>query len=128
MADDPNTPNDLRTKILRAIIRLCTTSGLYPRCLVLQDVQHGTECEAFGAFGDILLGSYKGHEVCLKVARTYRKPNVGDLFKVGLYTSHPVHGVKSVVRFMRERPLYGARSFTRTSSPSMGYIIYRAAA
>ncbi len=82
LLDDQSAPSDLRSKILHAVIRFCTASTLYPRWLVLHDVQHEEESETSGAFGDIWVGSYQGRQVCLKVARIYRRKNVDDLLKV----------------------------------------------
>lgn len=83
MADHQNTPADLRRSILIAMIRLCTSSNLYPRCLTLQQkVRCDTKAVAGGHFGEIWKGYFEGSCVSLKVAKAYSHTQIEHLLKV----------------------------------------------
>ena len=63
-------------------MRLCTASGIYPRCLALQDIHYEATPVASGAFGDIWKGNHRNYPVCLKVPRVYQGSDVEHLIKV----------------------------------------------
>ncbi len=65
-------------------MRLSTASGVYPRCLALQDIHYEAKPIASGAFGEIWKGYHGDYPVCLKVARVYQGSDVGQLIKVNL--------------------------------------------
>jgi hypothetical protein len=66
------------------LLKLSRLSGLYPECLVRDDVQLiGTDPVAAGTFGDVWKGSIGGREaIAVKVLRVYEKSDVKKLLKV----------------------------------------------
>ena len=75
----------LRSKILSAMIRLSRKSGLYPNCLVLNNVTKvGNHPVAAGGFGEIWQGVIVNQMACLKVVKIYGDSDIYQLLKVRL--------------------------------------------
>jgi len=67
------------------MIYLSKRSGLYPNCLVLNDVKKvGDHPVAAGGFGEIWKGLIGGQIACLKVVKIYGDSDVQKLLKVRL--------------------------------------------
>ena len=66
------------------MIRLSKTSGMYPQCLQIENVQQiGEHPVAGGGFGDVWKGRLGGGGlVCLKVIRAYEATDVGRVVRV----------------------------------------------
>ncbi|KAJ6457914.1 kinase-like domain-containing protein [Mycena sanguinolenta] len=57
--------------IFKALLRLCRTSGLHPRCLALSGLQKVGQQVTGGAFGDIWKGLVNEQSVCVKIMRIF---------------------------------------------------------
>ncbi|KAK7437402.1 Rho guanine nucleotide exchange factor [Stygiomarasmius scandens] len=80
--DCPDTTPKLRSQIFTAIVRLSKLSGLYPTCLVLDNVvKLGEHPVASGGFGEIWKGLIGDELACLKVVRIYGESDVQKLLK-----------------------------------------------
>ncbi|KAG6808327.1 hypothetical protein H0H92_004518, partial [Tricholoma furcatifolium] len=68
--DTPDLNPSFRKRLIVAIQRIATTSGLYPTCYELKDVVAQDEYPVdSGGFADIFKGTYRGKTVCLKTFR-----------------------------------------------------------
>ncbi|KAG6863762.1 hypothetical protein C0991_003411, partial [Blastosporella zonata] len=69
--DTPGVNPSFRKRLIIAIQRIATTSGLYPTCYELREVivNAGGHPENSGGFADIYKGSFRGQIVCLKTFR-----------------------------------------------------------
>ncbi|KAF5351141.1 hypothetical protein D9756_008335 [Leucocoprinus leucothites] len=80
--DSPSLRNPDRAVILRALTRLSTSSGLYPRCFKLQGIEMlGSEPIDEGRYGDVWKGISHGQLVCAKILRSYQRMPTQPLFK-----------------------------------------------
>ncbi|KAK7437373.1 Rho guanine nucleotide exchange factor [Stygiomarasmius scandens] len=80
--DFPDTTSTLRSKTLSAMMHLSKKSGLYPNCLVLDNVTKiGEHPVAAGGFGEIWRGLIGGQMACLKVVKVYSNSDVQKLLK-----------------------------------------------
>ncbi|KAK1227386.1 Rho guanine nucleotide exchange factor [Marasmius sp. AFHP31] len=76
-------PEQSRSMIFHVILGLSKRSGLYPRCLTLENVDKlGEHPVAGGGFGDVWKGRVADQSVCLKVVRVFTESDVGQLVKV----------------------------------------------
>ncbi|EEB98063.1 hypothetical protein MPER_02495, partial [Moniliophthora perniciosa FA553] len=78
----------LRTSIVKAILRLSRQSNLYPQCLTVDKIrQLGEHPVASGGFGEIWMGEVEGlQQVVLKEAIGWRQLNHPNLLPfLGLY-------------------------------------------
>jgi hypothetical protein len=57
-------------------------SGLYPKCLVLEDVDMECHPVSRGGYGDVYRGLLQGRLVAIKVLRVYQDSNLEKLLKV----------------------------------------------
>lgn len=66
------------------LIKMCRISGLYPECLIREDlVLLGTDPVAAGRFGEVWKGSLPGRGVvAVKILRVYEQCDVEKLLKV----------------------------------------------
>jgi len=89
----PESPN--KRIFLRALIKLARLSGLYPECLVRDDVQLiGTDPVAAGMYGEVWRGSMHGHpNIAVKILRVYVKSDAEKLLKVAFPVSFVHHSV-----------------------------------
>jgi len=71
-----------KSRFVKALIRLSRASGLYPECLVLSGMKIEGDAVAGGGFGDVYKGSFKGHEIAVKVLKVYQKSDMDKLLKV----------------------------------------------
>ncbi|KAF8179042.1 hypothetical protein K438DRAFT_1843469, partial [Mycena galopus ATCC 62051] len=67
--------------ITKALLRLCSVSGLYPRCFALTGLEKVGEQVAAGGFGDIWKGLIRTQSVCVKVMRLFQKADIEALLK-----------------------------------------------
>lgn len=82
LLDSPTLDGPDRTVILKALTRLSTYSGLYPRCFKLQDVESlGSEAVDEGRYGSVWRALSHGKVVCLKILRTYQRMPTQPLLK-----------------------------------------------
>lgn len=85
MVDHQDTPAYLRRAVVIAMIRLCSSSNIYPQCLTLErKVSYNTNVVAGGHFGEILKGHLEKRSVSLKVAKLYQRPQIEHLLKVSV--------------------------------------------
>jgi hypothetical protein len=82
--DSPTIDNSQKGHLMKALVKLSKTSGLYPDCLILN---HAVTCDgdpiARGSFGDVWKGKILDREVAIKVLRVYQRSDVQKLLKVG---------------------------------------------
>jgi hypothetical protein len=72
----------MRPIFVNTLVKLCSASGLYPECLVLEGVQKvGKHPITEGSFGTIWKGIVRGESVSLKVARVYTQSDITSLLK-----------------------------------------------
>ncbi|KAK7049962.1 Rho guanine nucleotide exchange factor [Paramarasmius palmivorus] len=84
LTTSPNTSPQLRSTILKAVLRLSRRSNLYPQCLTIRNVERlGEHAVASGGFGEIWKGGIEASQevVCLKVVKLYQTSNVEKLLK-----------------------------------------------
>ncbi|KAJ7213152.1 hypothetical protein GGX14DRAFT_446459 [Mycena pura] len=82
LLDYPLLDDGIRPVILKALLRLSTTSSLHPRCFVLSDrLQLDGHQVAAGSFGDVWKGRIHGEIVSVKVMRVYQEADVEALLK-----------------------------------------------
>ena len=69
---------------MRALLELSRRSGLYPECLVRDDIQLiGTDPVAAGSFGEVWKGRMHEHElIAVKILKVYVNSDVEKLLKV----------------------------------------------
>ncbi|KAJ8094292.1 Rho guanine nucleotide exchange factor [Marasmius tenuissimus] len=78
----PGLPEQSRSIIFNVMLGLSKSSGLYPKCLTLKNVDKlGERPVAGGGFGDVWKGRVADQPVCLKVVRVFTKSDVGQLVK-----------------------------------------------
>lgn len=64
-------------------MKLIKKSGIFPECLILQEVkQLGQSSVAGGSFGDIWQGEMGVHPVAIKVMRVFDQSKVDGILKV----------------------------------------------
>jgi hypothetical protein len=73
-----------RRRFLVVLLKLSRVSGLYPECLVRDDIQLiGTDPVAAGRFGDVWMGSMSNQQrIAVKIVRVYVRSDVEKLLKV----------------------------------------------
>ncbi|KAF9441592.1 kinase-like protein [Macrolepiota fuliginosa MF-IS2] len=86
LLDLPQITGPSKNDILTALIRLSTTSGLYPRSFTLKsvDLHIGKTPIASGHFGEILEGTIQGQRICVKVIKLYQRSHIMNALKVFL--------------------------------------------
>ncbi|KAF8145106.1 kinase-like domain-containing protein [Mycena galopus ATCC 62051] len=67
--------------ICKALLRLCRSSGLHPRCFTLIGLKKVGQQVAAGGFGDIWKGLVQRQSVCVKVMRLFRDTDIQSLLK-----------------------------------------------
>ena len=85
---------------MRALIKLSRSSGLYPQCLVRNDIQLlGTDAVAAGRFGDVWKATNSKNElIAVKTLRMYEKSDIEKLLKVILSNLFvTVHSANKVI-------------------------------
>jgi hypothetical protein len=68
----------------KAPIGLSGATGLYPKCLVLKDVDILGDAVAGGGFADIFKGQLPGQEITVKMLKVYQKSDIEQHLKVAL--------------------------------------------
>ena len=69
---------------VKALIRLSRATGLYPECLVLNDIEIIGDAIGTGGFADIFKGRLWDQEIAVKVLKVFQKSNIEKLLKVML--------------------------------------------
>lgn len=117
------TPRLLATTVI-TLYKLAKEANLYPQCYVIKDVtvipdEGGLALPREGGrTGDIFKAVHKGHHICLKVMRLFRKADLEAALKVcfpGFFVPSP-HSY-CTVRCLPKKQYYGASFATPTSSP-----------
>ena len=67
---------------VKTLMRLSRASGLYPECLVLEEMEIEGEAVAGGGFGDVHKGRLRGQVIAVKVLRVYQSSDMLALMKV----------------------------------------------
>ncbi|TFK23026.1 kinase-like protein [Coprinopsis marcescibilis] len=67
---------------LKALMRLSINTGLYPECLVLQEVTREPYPCSAGHFSEVFKGTFRGRSVALKVVRMFQTSNITQVLKV----------------------------------------------
>jgi hypothetical protein len=74
----------LKRRHVKALIRLSRATGLYPECLVLNDIEIIGDAIGTGGFADIFKGWLWDQEIAVKVLKVFQKLNIEKLLKVML--------------------------------------------
>jgi len=75
---------------LKAMLRLSSKSGIYPKILVQDSVTiEGSNPLTAGQFGDVWQGAFQGQQVAIKILRHYGMSDVSQHVKVGFRTFLP---------------------------------------
>jgi len=75
---------------LKAMLRLSSRSGIYPKILVQDTVTiEGSNPLTAGQFGDVWQGTFQGQRVAIKILRLYGMSDVSQHAKVGFRTFLP---------------------------------------
>ncbi|KAF9255509.1 kinase-like protein [Marasmius fiardii PR-910] len=82
LAKLPGIPTWLRSSILKTMLRLSKQSGLFPQCLIIQNVEKlGDYAVGGGGFGDVWRGKIGEQIVGLKIVKAYLTSDVQKLLK-----------------------------------------------
>uniref|UniRef100_A0A0W0F0H3 Putative Dbl-like domain-containing protein n=1 Tax=Moniliophthora roreri TaxID=221103 RepID=A0A0W0F0H3_MONRR len=84
LSNSPQASSQLRSSILKAVLRLSRKSNLYPQCLTVENIrQRGEHPVASGGFGEIWMGEVEGSDqvVCLKVVKLYLESDIEKVLK-----------------------------------------------
>ncbi|KAG6818671.1 hypothetical protein H0H93_002930 [Arthromyces matolae] len=82
LLDVPTLDWDFRNKLIVATQKISATSGLYPACYDLKEVEQiGYQVDG-GVFGDIFKGDFDGLPVCLKAVRIFGQDERKKILKV----------------------------------------------
>ncbi|KAJ8077647.1 Rho guanine nucleotide exchange factor [Marasmius tenuissimus] len=82
LADHPAVPRKSKSTIFKVMLRLSKKSGMYPKCLKINNVEKmGSYPVAGGGFGDVWKGKIATEIVCLKVVKVYLASDVQQLLK-----------------------------------------------
>ncbi|KAK1215505.1 Rho guanine nucleotide exchange factor [Marasmius sp. AFHP31] len=82
LADHQVVPRKSKSAIFKVMLRLSKKSGMYPRCLKINNVEKmGSYPVAGGGFGDVWKGRVANEIVCLKVVKIYLASDVQQLLK-----------------------------------------------
>ncbi|KAJ8077652.1 Rho guanine nucleotide exchange factor [Marasmius tenuissimus] len=80
LTDYPGIPRQSRSTIFKIMLRLSKKSGMFPRCLKINNVEKlGLYPVAGGGFGDVWKGKIAAEIVCLKVVKVYLASDVQQL-------------------------------------------------
>jgi len=66
---------------VKALIRLSGATGLYPECLVLDQIEILGDAVGGGGFADIFKGRLQGQAIAVKVLKVYQKSDIEKLLK-----------------------------------------------
>ncbi|KZP04035.1 kinase-like protein [Athelia psychrophila] len=66
---------------VKALVKLSASSGLFPTCLVLNDVTLEPDPVASGAFGEVYKGALRGHLIAVKMLKMYRSSVVEKILR-----------------------------------------------
>jgi hypothetical protein len=123
LLDRPELDVFTRNAFVHALLRLRQASGLYPRSLVLRGVQQsGLYPIAFGTFGDVWLGTFRGEQVAIKATRISLQSDMSKLLKVCVSILHDWLSRSLRVRSFIMKPLSGGNSAILMSYHSTVYI------
>ncbi|KAL0563397.1 Rho guanine nucleotide exchange factor, partial [Marasmius crinis-equi] len=82
LSDYPGIPRQSKSTIFKVMLRLSKRSGMYPKCLKINNVERmGSHPLAGGGFGDVWKGRIADEIVCLKVVKVYLMSDVQQLLK-----------------------------------------------
>ncbi|KAK1215506.1 Protein kinase of the Mitotic Exit Network [Marasmius sp. AFHP31] len=82
LTDYPDIPRQTRSTIFKLMLRLSKKSGMYPKCLKINNVERlGSYPVAGGGFGDVWKGKIANEIVGLKVVKVYLVSDVQLLLK-----------------------------------------------
>ena len=70
----------------KILIKLAKESKLYPKSLILDDIEVEPEAVALGGFGEVHKGKLKGRVIAVKMLRVFEATDMNKLLKV----SYPV--------------------------------------
>jgi hypothetical protein len=74
-------PRD-RPRLVKALLQLSRTSGLYPECLILKGIEMETHPVTAGGYGEVYKGSLHQTKIAVKVLKVYQDSDLVQLFKV----------------------------------------------
>ncbi|KAK1215509.1 Rho guanine nucleotide exchange factor [Marasmius sp. AFHP31] len=81
-SDYEKLPRQSKSTMFKVMLRLSKKSGLFPRCLRINNVERlGSHPVAGGGFGDVWKGKIAGKTVCLKVVKMYLASDVEQLLR-----------------------------------------------
>ncbi|KAL0580878.1 Rho guanine nucleotide exchange factor [Marasmius crinis-equi] len=82
LTDYPGLPRQSKSTISKVMLRLSKRSGMYPKCLKINNVERlGSHPVGGGGFGDVWKGRIADEIVCLKVVKVYLVSDVQQLLK-----------------------------------------------
>jgi hypothetical protein len=76
-----------KSLLFKALLWLSRSSGLYPRCLALSELQKVGRILAGGGYGDICKCLVDGQSVCVKIMQIFEDVNIKAALKVSFYKS-----------------------------------------
>ncbi|KAF8995845.1 kinase-like domain-containing protein [Cyathus striatus] len=95
LLDYPFLDQNLKSGLLKVLMRVSTRASVFPTCLALHDIQFEREPISDGFLSQIWQGTFQRHTVALKVIKIYREKHVNDLLKSlwreGIIWSHLSH-------------------------------------
>ncbi|KAF7983540.1 hypothetical protein HWV62_21106 [Athelia sp. TMB] len=71
-----------KARHLKALFKLSASTGLYPECLVLEDMDLSSDPVAGGGFGDLYKTCVEGRDIAIKVLRVYQKSDMSKILKM----------------------------------------------
>lgn len=74
-------PRD-RPRLVKALLQLSRTSGLYPECLILKGIEMETHPVTAGGYSEVYKGSLHQTKIAVKVLKVYQDSDLIQLFKV----------------------------------------------
>jgi hypothetical protein len=73
---------------VKALLKLCRASGLYPESLALKGIEMERHPVDNGGYGDVYKGQLHGRKIAIKALKVYQSSNLTKLLKVATNTDH----------------------------------------
>jgi len=73
-----------RLKLLNEFCKTCSRYRVIPKSMYIPDCSQGSVEVAKGGFANVSRGTYKGHQVAIKVVRVYTTSDLDAIFSVSL--------------------------------------------
>ncbi|KAJ3558065.1 hypothetical protein NP233_g11585 [Leucocoprinus birnbaumii] len=115
LIDSKNVLDKARKLMVSAMMRLCKSSGAYPPCLALKDVQFQATPLASGSYGDIFQGKLGDYTVSLKVNRVFSRSQHDIKHLIASYAKEAV--VWNRLRHPNILPFYGIYRLDESYGP-----------